>query len=280
MKSTLRLMRNFDLVDIISDLAPWLTPIPSAVLVSNATIRHLGWAEPVGWVSGAIVEMLGISTVSTTILYYQFNQEKRQSDKPLPWGVPATLVFVYLAATIILTVLLDTIPLLAHWSPAIFPILALMGAINLVLRRNYRGITRRIAAEREHMRALRAAAKEAKQLSEFITPKEQKLSVFQGMQDAITAGEGYVPTDFQPDLTPAERLAPSGQLTYDLQGNPVMAYTTNRKPLAERFICSICVLEFRSQNALNAHHRIHKIGANLESESEIRQPERSLELDI
>lgn len=151
------------LVDVISDLAPWLTPIPSAVLVSNATVKHLQWAEPVGWVSGLIVEMLGISTVDTTMLFYNYNQEKRKSDPTLPTAIPVTLVGIYLASTIILTVLLDTITLLARWSPIIFPILALVGAMNLVMRRNYRMIVRRIEAEREQMRKLREAAKAARE---------------------------------------------------------------------------------------------------------------------
>jgi hypothetical protein len=154
---------KIDLVDLISNLAPWLTPIPSAVLVANATVRHLDWSEPVGWIAGLIVEMLGISTVDTTMRYYNWNQEKRASDPALPtWILPGVLVSVYLTVTVILTVLLDTNPLLARWSPVTFPVLALVGAINLVLRRNYRILQDHIAAERERMRNLRQAANDAR----------------------------------------------------------------------------------------------------------------------
>ncbi len=211
---------NDRLVDLISDLAPWLTPIPSAVLVSAATVRHLAWPEPVGWISGAIVEMLGISTVSTTMLYYSFNQDKRQSDPELPWMLPAVLAGVYLAATVVLTVLLDTIPLLARWSPVIFPILALVGAVNLILRRNYHVLIRKIAEERERMRALRLAAKEAREMQEFIQPQKPEPVTFEGLREAITAGNtGYA--------------------------------------------CPLCSETFGSQNALNAHKRIHRNGRPL-----------------
>lgn len=222
-----KLLRQFNLVDIISDLSPWLTPIPSAVLVSNATLRHLGWPEPVGWISGAIVEMLGISTVSTTMLFYNFNQSKRQSDPALPWGVPAALVAVYLASTVVLTVLLDTVPLLARWSPVIFPILALVGAINLVLRSNYRLIVRRIEEERERMRLLRQAARHG--------------------------------TAAQPGLLE------SAPLSAELQTLPSRQVAL--PPQVERFICQQCIRSFASRNALNAHMRIHSNGAHPQPES-------------
>ena len=42
-------------------------PIPSAVLVANATQKHLGWSEPVAIVAGLIIEGLGLTSTSTAL---------------------------------------------------------------------------------------------------------------------------------------------------------------------------------------------------------------------
>jgi hypothetical protein len=155
-RETLSEIEN-NLTDGIAAFSPWISPIPSAVLVANATIRDLHWSSSLGWVAAAIIESLGLTTVSTSLLLWEYNAGKRKTDPGAPFLLAASLVSVYLFSTIGLTVLLDIFPNLARFAPALFPILALVGAVNLALRSGHRRRLNGIAAERAERRADRQA---------------------------------------------------------------------------------------------------------------------------
>ncbi len=144
-----------NLTDGIAAFGPWITPIPSAVLVANATFKDLHWSAELGWVAAAIIESLGLTTVSTSLLLWEYNAGKRRTDPDAPFFLAASLVVVYLVSTIGLTVLLDIFPNLARYAPALFPILALVGAVNLALRSGHRRRLATIAQERADRKAER-----------------------------------------------------------------------------------------------------------------------------
>lgn len=145
-----------NLTDAIAALDPWITPIPSAVLVANATVKVLHWGTELGWVAAAaIIESLGLTTVSTSLLLWEYNAGKRKTDPAAPFLLAASLVGMYLVSTIGLTVLLDIFPDLARYAPALFPILALVGAVNLALRSGHRRRLAGIAQDRADRKAER-----------------------------------------------------------------------------------------------------------------------------
>jgi len=144
-----------NLTDGIAAIGPWITPIPSAVLVANATVKDLHWSAELAWVAAAIIESLGLTTVSTSLLLWEYNADKRKTDPDAPFLLAASLVGVYLVSTIGLTVLLDIFPDLARYAPALFPILALVGAVNLALRSGHRRRLAGIAQERADRKAER-----------------------------------------------------------------------------------------------------------------------------
>lgn len=144
-----------NLTDGIAAFGPWITPIPSAVLVANATVKDLHWTLELGWVAAAIIESLGLTTVSTSLLLWEYNAGKRKTDPNAPFLLAASLVVVYLVSTIGLTVLLDIFPDLARFAPALFPMLALVGAVNLALRSGHRRRLAGIAQERADRKAER-----------------------------------------------------------------------------------------------------------------------------
>ena len=148
---------EINLTDGIAAFGPWITPIPSAVLVANATVQDLHWNPALGWVAAAIIESLGLTTVSTSLLLWDYNAGKRKTDPNAPFFLAASLVGVYLISTIGLTVLLDIFPELARYAPALFPILALVGAVNLALRTGHRRRLTGIAQERAERKADRQA---------------------------------------------------------------------------------------------------------------------------
>jgi Winged helix-turn-helix DNA-binding len=109
------------------------------------------------WIAAAIIESLGLTTVSTSLLLWEYNADKRKTDPDAPFLLAASLVGVYLVSTIGLTVLLDIFPDLARYAPALFPILALVGAVNLALRSGHRRRLATIAHERADRKAERQA---------------------------------------------------------------------------------------------------------------------------
>ena len=146
-----------NLTDGIAAFGPWITPIPSAVLVANATVKDLHWSAELAWVAAAIIESLGLTTVSTSLLLWEYNAAKRKTDPDAPFLLAASLVGVYLVSTIGLTVLLDIFSDLARYAPALFPILALVGAVNLALRSGHRRRLASIAQDRADRKAERQA---------------------------------------------------------------------------------------------------------------------------
>jgi hypothetical protein len=142
--------------DGIAAITPWFTPIPSAVLVANAAMRHLSWSAILGTVAALIIEGLGITTVSTALMLWDYNAGRRKSDPPAPFMMAAALVGVYLFSTIALTILLEIIPVLSLYAPGMFPLLALVGALNLALRNAHRRRLMSIAHEKTERRQAKA----------------------------------------------------------------------------------------------------------------------------
>jgi biotin operon repressor len=144
-----------NLTDGIAAFGPWITPIPSAALVANATVQHLHWSTELGWVTAAIIESLGLTTVSTALVLWEYNAVRRKTAPSAPFPLAAALVVIYLVSTIGLTVLLDILPELARFAPALFPLLALVGAVNLALRAGHRRRLNSLAQERAERKAER-----------------------------------------------------------------------------------------------------------------------------
>jgi len=144
-----------NLTDGIAAIAPWITPLPSAALVANAVVQDLHWTPALGWITAAIIESLGLTTVSTSLQLWDYNTGKRKTDPNAPFYLAASLVGVYLFSTIGLTVLLDIYPEMGRFAPALFPMLALVGAVNLALRSGHRRRLASIIQERADRKAER-----------------------------------------------------------------------------------------------------------------------------
>jgi|MudIll2142460700_1097286.scaffolds.fasta_scaffold00120_22 ABC-type multidrug transport system fused ATPase/permease subunit len=140
------------ITDVIAGLVPWLAPIPSAVLVANATMKHLAWSLPVAIVAGLIIEGLGLTSTSTALTLWDWNARRPQGEPRAPFWLAALMVAVYLVSTIGLTVVLDMDVALVHIAPAVFPVLALVGTINIALRSQHKHRLERIESEAERKR--------------------------------------------------------------------------------------------------------------------------------
>lgn len=122
-----------DIVKLIAKTAPWLAPFPSAFFVARASMEHLALPLFVAAAIAATIETLGLSTVHTALWLSEWNASKRKSDPSAPVILAVALGAVYVMATVGLTIFLEVMPSLATYAPALFPALAVVGAVNLAL---------------------------------------------------------------------------------------------------------------------------------------------------
>ncbi|MBU1748466.1 MAG: hypothetical protein KKA73_12315 [Chloroflexi bacterium] len=141
-------------VKLVAKLSPWLAPVPSAFFVARASLAHLDLPLPVAVVVAIIVETLGLTTVHTALWLSDWNHHKRKSDPDAPTALAVALGLVYVVTTVGLTVVLEVAPGLSLLAPALFPALAVVGAVNLAL-----------ISQQERREAQVAAAKEERQVS-------------------------------------------------------------------------------------------------------------------
>jgi hypothetical protein len=125
--------KGSSIVRIISNVTPWLSPIPSGYFVARSVYNHLSVPILVAIIIGLIIEFLGITSVYSYLWLTEWNISKRKTDKSAPAGIALLFCLIYLGTTITLSVVLDIFPNLAHYSIGVFPILGLVGAFNLAL---------------------------------------------------------------------------------------------------------------------------------------------------
>ena len=165
-------------VRIVAKLSPWLAPFPSAWFVGRSAMSHLDLPLPVAMVVAAIIETLGLATVHTALWSYDWNSSKRKSDPKAPVVLAVALGGVYVTATLGLVVFLEVWPMLSTYAPALFPALAVVGAVNLALisqQERREGLVLEQKAERQAIREGRCQTR--RQVSHVTT--------FDGTLDAL-----------------------------------------------------------------------------------------------
>lgn len=120
-------------IRIVAKLSPWLAPFPSAFFVAWSSMKHLDPRLLVAVIVAAIIETLGLATVHTALWAYDWNTNKRKTDPQAPMVLAVVLGAAYIVATWGLVVVLEVVPWLSTYAPAIFPALAVVGAINLAM---------------------------------------------------------------------------------------------------------------------------------------------------
>ena len=126
-------------VKIVSKLAPWFAPVPSAYFVGRSSVRHLDLPIWVAVIIASVIETLGVVTVHNLLWMNGWNATRRKSDPAAPAWIAVILCAIYLTTTITITVFLETIPQLATipplatYAPVMFPLLVLVGGVNISL---------------------------------------------------------------------------------------------------------------------------------------------------
>lgn len=126
------------IIDFVSKLSPWIAPLPSAWFVHDATVRHLAAGSGLAWIIAIVIETLGLTTTHTALGMHAWNKaHANQPEKQAPFGLSVVLAIVYVIATLMLISVLEVKPEWQHYAPAMFPLLAVVGAVNLALRSHH-----------------------------------------------------------------------------------------------------------------------------------------------
>jgi hypothetical protein len=147
--------RKQALVKVVARVTPWLAPIPSAYFVARSSMKHLAIPLAVVIVVAVIVEFLGLTSVHTWLWLSDWNSRKRKTDPSAPASYAFILCLIYVAVTVSLTTLLEVSPDLSAYAPALFPILALIGAFNLALISQQENRESQVKEERDEQRSER-----------------------------------------------------------------------------------------------------------------------------
>lgn len=122
------------LVDTLAAMAPWLGPIAPAYLAYQAMVNVLALPIWVAFVIAAVIELLGISTVNTSVQFWNYNQTKRQSDPNAPFWLALIMAVFYLAVVLVVNVLLDDATVIHKTAKFLLSALSPVAAVTLSLR--------------------------------------------------------------------------------------------------------------------------------------------------
>lgn len=156
-------MKNLEknTIKTVAKLSPWLAPLPSAYFVARSAMAHLALPLPVALVVAAIIETLGLASVHTALWAYDWNAHKRKTDPGAPLVLPVALGVVYVISTLSLVVFLEVWPVLATYAPAIFPPLAVVGALNLAMISRQEQREAAVKAEKDERKAVRQTGRQS-----------------------------------------------------------------------------------------------------------------------
>lgn len=134
-------------IDFVARLSPWIAPLPSAFFVHDATLKHLGTGDALAWIIAGVIETLGLTTTHTALSMFTWNKaHPNDKQNHAPFGLAVALAIVYIVSTLVLIAVLEVFPQLQNYAPAMFPVLAAVGAVNLAMRSTH---NRRIREEKE-----------------------------------------------------------------------------------------------------------------------------------
>ena len=153
------------LVDAIAATAPWLAPVVPAYMVYGAMQAELGFDQWVAVAGALVVEFLGLSAITTTFQFWDWNDSKNQKDPRAPLAVAIAAAVFYLVVVLTVNVILDQATPAHKVAKALLSSLSVIAGIVLAIRSQH---ARRLAA-REQERAERKAERMAKKAERIRT---------------------------------------------------------------------------------------------------------------
>lgn len=149
------------LVDVVVGYVPLFAPIiPSSLAFDSLfNVLHMGfWVSLIG---AAVVEFLGLGTVTTVTQFVDYNASRGEDDPKAPIWIAITVAAFYLVVVLTVNVLLDDSEFIERFSKLLLSTLSVAGALTISLRSQH---TRRVAEKKlRDEKAEQKAIQDAKQ---------------------------------------------------------------------------------------------------------------------
>lgn len=222
------------IIDFVSKLSPWIAPLPSAWFVHDATVRHLAAGSALAWIIAVVIETLGLTTTHTALGMHAWNKaHASQPEKQAPFGLSVVLAVVYVIATLMLITVLEVAPNLQHYAPAMFPILAVVGAVNLALRSHHNS---RVRLERSEIEETKQRQHQAEDEDRAQKLEEKRLRAMAKYGMTVTQSvPSIVPSGVESSVTPLSdipnvtSISTNGKLTMPQRQAALKDYLANNE---------------------------------------------------
>lgn len=94
-------------VNFFSAIAPWLAPLAAMQITVNHMISKLEFSGFIAWATGAVVEILGLATISTALKFWKHNQKYKAEKNQQPVWIAIAAFSAYLLIVLTVVVLLE-----------------------------------------------------------------------------------------------------------------------------------------------------------------------------
>jgi len=144
-------------IDNLSAFTPWLAPLIPASMAYRNMITRLDFSPLVSLFAAAAVEFLGLTTISTTLEFWKYNQDKRKSDNSAPFVVALLTGVFYVVIILTVNAMLELNQSLEVKvaAKAMLSLLSVVAAVIIALRSQHRRRLKEIADEKAQRRAER-----------------------------------------------------------------------------------------------------------------------------
>jgi hypothetical protein len=95
------------LVNFLSAVAPWAAPLAPAYLSWNHMRMELAFPVWVAWSVAIVVEILGLSAISTILAFWMHNRRYKKDGRKAPVIVPGSAFIFYLLVILTINVMLE-----------------------------------------------------------------------------------------------------------------------------------------------------------------------------
>ena len=125
------------LVNLLSAIAPWGAPLAPAYMSFSGMQAHLSYPWGVALVIAGVIEILGLATVHTTVLFWRHNRRYTKEYRQMPTLLAGGMFLLYLVIVLTVNVVLEWptqwiyTPILAR---GLLSLLAVPAAVTMAVR--------------------------------------------------------------------------------------------------------------------------------------------------
>lgn len=95
------------LVNLLSALAPWAAPLAPAYMSFQHMTDTLNYPEYIAWSVAAVVEVLGLSSISTILHFWAHNKRFKKDERKAPTLLAVFSFASYLGIIMVVNVMID-----------------------------------------------------------------------------------------------------------------------------------------------------------------------------